>query len=144
MGYQRIINPRGVQMCEGRKSQTKQEILWRWKKEVCIVIDTMAIAQSNKCHYQKLKGLHWSSYLIAFKARVKWMHFSGINTSTTIKEEKMLILESCKFACIMATTIEKTQLIKIQVHLGFQIYLSFATKLSWTLNPKSFWPLKHP
>jgi len=127
---------------KGRKSQTKQEILWRWKKKVCIVIDTMAIAQSNKCHCQKLKGLHWSC-LITFKARVKWMHFSGINTSTTIKEEKMLILESCKFACIMATTIEKTQLV-IQVHLGLQIYLSFATKLSWTLNPKSFWPLKHP
>jgi hypothetical protein len=54
------------------------------------------------------------------------MHFNGINTSTTIKEE-MLALESCKFTRIMATTIEKTQLIKNQVHLGFKIYLSSAT-----------------
>ncbi len=54
------------------------------------------------------------------------MHFSGIKISIAIKEEKMLTLASCEFACIMATTIEKTQSVITQVHLGFQIDLSSA------------------
>ncbi len=42
LGYQRILHPKGAQTFEGRKSKKKQGILWKWKMEVCIIIDGQA------------------------------------------------------------------------------------------------------
>ncbi len=50
LGYQKILDPKNTHTLERRRSKRNQWILWRWK-EVCIVIDIMAVAQNNvlKC-----------------------------------------------------------------------------------------------
>jgi hypothetical protein len=52
MGYQRILDSKGVQTFYGRRNEKKKRILWRWKMEVWIVKDTMGIAW-NKLEFQK-------------------------------------------------------------------------------------------
>jgi hypothetical protein len=47
LGYQRILDPKNTHTIERGKNQRKQRILWRWKKEVCIIINTMVFAQNN-------------------------------------------------------------------------------------------------
>ncbi len=54
LGYQRILDPRGTQTLEGRMSKKKKGPLWKWKREVCIIRNMMAIAQSNELKFQKL------------------------------------------------------------------------------------------
>jgi hypothetical protein len=51
LGYQRILDLKNTHMLERRKNQRNQRILWRWKKEVCFIINTMVVAQNNmlKC-----------------------------------------------------------------------------------------------
>jgi hypothetical protein len=47
LGYQNILDLKGTHTLERGKSQRNQGILWRWKKEVCIVINILVIAQNN-------------------------------------------------------------------------------------------------
>jgi hypothetical protein len=55
-GYQKTLGPRGVQTLEGERSERKQGNLWRWKREVCNIIDMMAIACSNELEFRRLLG----------------------------------------------------------------------------------------
>jgi hypothetical protein len=48
LGYQRILDPKGAQTFKRRMSQKKKRTLWKWRKEVCIVRDMMAISQRNE------------------------------------------------------------------------------------------------
>ncbi len=53
LGYQRTSDPRNIQTLERGRSPRKYGSLWRWKKEVCTVIDTMAIAWNNVLKFWK-------------------------------------------------------------------------------------------
>ncbi len=57
LGYQRIFDRKNIHTFEKGKSQRNQRILWRWK-EVCIVIDTMVVAQNKCVRIQKLFKYH--------------------------------------------------------------------------------------
>jgi hypothetical protein len=39
-------------------SRKKQGNLWKWKKEMCIVINMMVVVQSNELEFQKLHEHH--------------------------------------------------------------------------------------
>jgi hypothetical protein len=47
LGYQSILDPKNTHTLERGKNQRNQGILWRWKKEVCIIINIMVVAQNN-------------------------------------------------------------------------------------------------
>jgi hypothetical protein len=58
MGYQRTLDPKGVQTLEGRKSQRKQKNLSRWKKKMCNIIYMKPIARNNGLKFQRLFEHH--------------------------------------------------------------------------------------
>jgi hypothetical protein len=55
-GSQRTPNLGGVQTFEGMRSKKKQGNLWKWKKEVCNIINTMVVARNNELIFQRLPG----------------------------------------------------------------------------------------
>jgi hypothetical protein len=50
----KILNPKNTQTFEKMRNQKKEKILWRCKRKVCIVKNTMAIAQSSELKFQWL------------------------------------------------------------------------------------------
>ncbi len=55
-GYQRTLDLKGVETLEGRRSQKKQGNLGRWDKEVCNIINMIAIAHNKELKFQRLPG----------------------------------------------------------------------------------------
>jgi len=53
MGYQRILNPKGVQTFYGKKSQKNKQFYEGWKMEVCNVKNMTGITQNNKLEFQR-------------------------------------------------------------------------------------------
>jgi hypothetical protein len=58
LGYQKTLDPKGVQTLERGKNQKKQKNLSRGKKKICNIIYTMPITRNNGLKFQRLFEHH--------------------------------------------------------------------------------------